>query len=112
MKINSSVKDWLLESCVPIAETASGVRHDEEENLKYPYLVFTDIMNYDGSDEVNLFIRHSLYLYYYTESETDSTIEAWLAAQNIKFSCDKTYLDDDDCYEIEFVINEDIITKL
>lgn len=111
MKLNSTIEEWLAGCGVPVAETASGVGLDED-NLKYPYLVFTDIKSSDGGDEVNFFYRHSVYLYYYSESENDNRIQNWLKSQNIKFSCDKTYIDEDLVYEYEYAINEEIFTKI
>ena len=111
MKINSTVEEWLANCGVPIADTASGVELDED-TLKYPFIVFTDIKNYDGADELNLFVRHSVYIYYYSESGNDNRIEAWLNSQNIKFSCDKSFIEEDTAYEYEYAINEDIYTKL
>ena len=115
MKINCTIKEWLKGIGVPISETAAGVEReneDEDDNIHYPFLVVADIKSYEGSDESNLYIRHSLYLYYYTESGTDNRVEKWLNRQNIKFSCDQTYIEEDDAYEIEYAINEDIITKI
>ena len=112
MKINCTIIEWLKGIGVPIYETAAGVEEDEDGNIIYPYLVVSDTKIYEGSDERNMYIRHSLYLYYYTESGTDNRVEKWLNRQNIKFSCDKTYLEEDDAYEIEYAINEDIITKI
>lgn len=114
MKINCTIIEWLKGIGVTIYETAAGVEEDEDEDGKiiYPYLVVSDTKIYEGSDESNMYIRHSLYLYYYTESGTDNRVEKWLNRQNIKFSCDKTYLEEDDAYEIEYAINEDIITKI
>ena len=109
----SSIKSWLEGFGLPVAREAFPVRDENgvPNRVNVPFIVFSDRIGADGSDLHNFYRTHSVTVELYTEDGDDSAFEAWLFAQDLKYSCDQNYVNQAQLYCSIFDIEDDFIEK-
>ena len=108
-----TIKSWLEEFGLPVAREAFPVRDANgiPNRVNVPFIVYSDRIDSDGSDLHNFYRTHSLTIELYTEDGDDSDFEQWLFNQNIKYSCDQTYVATEQLYDSIFTLEDDLIEK-
>lgn len=90
------IKTWLETAKEPVAEAAFPPGEDVP---KMPYIVYLDHLERGGGDMENFSRNHSLTVERYSETDEDnSALEALLEAQAIKYTKEKQWLNDEQCY--------------
>ncbi|QNK41824.1 hypothetical protein [Caproicibacter fermentans] len=101
------IKTWLEQAGEPVAETAFPPGEDVPE---MPYIVYLDDSERGGGDMKNLSRNHSLSVERYSEtSEDNKMLEALLDTQAIKYTKEKQWLTDEECFMT--VYNFDILER-
>lgn len=102
------IKVWLEGSGEPVADTC----FPPGEAPGLPYVVFLDHVQRAGADLRNNLRRHSLTVERYSETEEDnSALESLFDAQAIKFTKDKQWLSDEECYLTIYDLQTDLIER-
>jgi len=102
------IKAWLETAGEPAAETC----FPPGEAPNPPYLVFLDSVERRGGDLRNLLRRHSLTVERYSGTNSDNAaLEALFDAQAIKYTKDKQWLGDMECYLTTYDLQTDLIER-
>lgn len=100
------IKTWLEQAGEPVAETC--FLPGEAPDL--PYIVYLDDSERGGGDMKNFSRNHSLSVERYSETSDDNTaLEALLDTQAIKYTKEKQWLTDEECFMT--VYNFDILER-
>ncbi len=87
------IKVWLESAGEPVSETAFI------DATPMPFIIFLDTVERGGGDLKNVLKRHALTVEHYTaDGKGDETLEALFDTQAIKYTKEKMWLSDIECF--------------
>lgn len=102
------IKSWLEAAGEPVADTC----FPPKEAPPLPYIVFLDEITREGGDMRNLAYRHSLTVERYSDTDGYNTaLEALFDAQALKYTKEKQWLNDMECYMTTYDLQTDLIER-
>ena len=102
------IKSWLETAGEPVAETC----FPPGEAPELPYVVFLDSVERGGADMKNLLRRHSLVVELYSDTQDDNeALEAMFEDRALKYTKDRQWLSDEECYMTTYDLQTDMIER-
>lgn len=106
--MKTDVKAWLETAGEPVAETC----FPPGEAPALPYVVFLDSIGYGGADTKNALLRHSLVVERYSNTaDENSALENLFDAAALKYTKDRQWLSDEECYLTIYDFETDIMER-
>lgn len=103
-----NINAWLETAGEPVSETC----FPPGEAPAPPYVVYLDTVERSGGDMKNMIRRHSLTVERYSNVSDDNTaLEALFDAGAMKYTKDKQWLSDEECYLTLYVLETDLIER-
>lgn len=102
------IKLWLGAAGESVADTCFPTG----EAPLLPYICFLDKITREGGDMRNFMYRHSMTIERYSDTDGYNTaLEALLDAQALKYTRDKQWLSDMECYLTTYELQTDLIER-